>query len=179
MNTMEALKRLEDHVVYYLHELEGFSIEQLQRKPSEDEWSLGQMYQHLINSALHMHLRNIEQCMTQSGDASASPAEQTKDGAAIFEQGGFPPIRIQVPASPQYTPGQPESKEQLILGLNSVVQRMKEIEPTLEKAPSNSTVSHPRFGALHAKEWYLLIEMHYRHHLLQLTRLKNALESSV
>jgi hypothetical protein len=36
--------------------------------------------------------------------------------------------------SPQYTPEQPESKEQLIQGLNTVIDRMKEIMPKLEKA---------------------------------------------
>lgn len=49
---------------------------------------------------------------------------------------------------------------------------MKEIEPALEKMSKQNTVSHPRFGGLCAEEWFLLVEMHYRHHLLQLDRLK-------
>ncbi|HEY2495116.1 MAG TPA: DinB family protein [Paenibacillus sp.] len=179
MNTIEALQRFEEIANHYLHELENLSMEQLKRQPSEDEWSLGQMYQHLINSALYMQLRNINNCMTQSEDSIAPPVEKTREGVAIFDQGSFPPIRIQVPASPQYTPEQPDSKEQLIQGLNTVINRMKEIEPMLEKAPMQNTVSHPRFGALHAKEWFLFIEMHYRHHLLQMERLKKVLENNV
>ncbi|WP_307719592.1 DinB family protein [Paenibacillus chibensis] len=80
-----------------------------------------------------------------------------------------------MPPSPQYTPQQPESKEKLIQGLRTVIQRMKEAEPTLEKASKQHTVSHPSFGGLNAKEWFLLVEMHYRHHLLQLERLKQGL----
>ncbi|MCR8632547.1 DinB family protein [Paenibacillus radicis (ex Xue et al. 2023)] len=179
MNTNEALQRFEEIANHYLHELDNFSMDQLKRQPSENEWSLGQMYQHLINSALYMQLRNIEHCIRASDDSIASTAEITKEGAAIFEQGSFPPIRIQVPPSPQYTPEQPESKEQLIQGLNTVIHRMKQIEPTLEKATLQATVSHPRFGALRAKEWFLLIEMHYRHHLLQMDRLKKVLEINV
>ncbi|WP_223070173.1 DinB family protein [Paenibacillus caui] len=179
MNTVEALQRFEETANYYIRELDNFSMEQLHRQPSKDEWSLGQMYLHLINAALYMQMRNIDQCMMQSEDGTASSAVKTKEGEAIFEQGGFPPIRIQVPPSPQYTPQQPESKEQLTQGLNAVIRRMKEIEPTLEQAPKHTTVSHPRFGALNAKEWFLLIEMHYRHHLRQMDRLREGLESSV
>ncbi|MEH7308577.1 DinB family protein [Neobacillus drentensis] len=179
MNTMEALQRFKVLAFHYLGELDNFSMEQLKRQPSEDEWSIGQMYQHLINSALYMHLRNIEHCIMQGKNAMVSPTEKTREGAAIFEQNGFPPIRIKVPHSPQYTPEQPESKEQLIQGLNTVIHRMEETEPKLEKAPKQNTVSHPRFGALHAKEWFLLIEMHFRHHLLQLDRLKKDLERNV
>jgi hypothetical protein len=88
-------------------------------------------------------------------------------------------VRVHVPPSPQYTPGQPESKDQLVQGLNVVMQKMKEIEPTIENAPLQNTVSHPRLGALNAKEWFMLIEMHYRHHLLQKERLKKELEIKV
>ncbi|WP_456288759.1 DinB family protein [Paenibacillus sp. AK002] len=179
MNTKEALQRLEETVKVYVQELDGFSEEQLRYKPAEDEWSIGQMYQHLIQSAQYMHLRNIDQCLKMNGDAAASPAGKTEQGAAIFEQGSFPPIRIQVPPSPQYTPEQPESKEQLVQGMNTVLHRMKETEPMLGEASLKHTVSHPRFGGLHAQEWFLLIEMHYRHHIRQLNRLKQALAQRV
>ncbi|WP_339242977.1 DinB family protein [Paenibacillus sp. FSL F4-0243] len=173
--TKEALQRFEETATYYIHEVERFNLEQLKLKPSENEWSIGQMVQHLINSALHMQLRNIDQCLVPNQDPLASHVGKTEDGAAIFAQGSFPPIRIQVPPSAQYTPEQPESKEQLIQGLHTVIQRMREIEPSLEKASNQNTVSHPRFGGLCAEEWFLLIEMHYRHHLLQLKRLNNEL----
>jgi hypothetical protein len=179
MNTTETLQRFEETTNHYLQELNGFSMEQLKRQPSENEWSIGQMYQHLINTALYMHLRNVDHCMTQSEDSVISKGGKTEAGQAVFDQGGFPPVRIQVPPSPQYTPVQPESKDQLVQGLNAVVQQMKEIEPKIEKAPLHNTVSHPRFGALNAKEWFMLIEMHYRHHLLQKERLKKELESNV
>ncbi|MNN32961.1 DinB superfamily protein [compost metagenome] len=105
--------------------------------------------------------------------------EKTKEGTEIFNQGSFPPIRVHVPPSPQYTPTQPESKEQLIQGLNTVIDRMKEIMPQLEQAPIRNTVPHPRFGPLNSKEWFLLIEMHYRHHLLQMERLEKFLKCNV
>lgn len=179
MNTTETLQRFEEITNHYLQQLNGFSMEQLKRQPSENEWSMGQMYLHLINTSLYMQLRSIDHCMTGNEDSVVPKGGKTEAGQAIFEQGGFPPIRIQVPASPQYTPGQPESKEQLVQGLNAVMHRMKVIEPTIEKAPLQNTVSHPRFGALNAKEWFMLVEMHYRHHLQQEDRLKKDLDNNV
>lgn len=173
--TKEALQRFEQTALHYIHELDQFSLDQLKQKPSEHEWSIGQMIQHLISSALYMQLRNMEQCLMPSQKLQVSPADKTEIGAALFAQGSFPPIRIQVPPSPQYTPDQPESKERLIQGLHKVIQSMKEAEPTLEKASKQITVTHPSFGGLCAEEWFLLVEMHYCHHLLQLDRLKQGL----
>ena len=175
ITTKLALQRFEETAKHYIHELDQFSLEQLRQKQSDNEWSIGQMLQHLISSALYMQLRNIDQCLMSSQDPMVPRTEKTEVGVAVFSQGSFPPIRIHVPPSPQYTPEQPDSKEQLIQGLHTVIQRMKEIEPTLEKASKENTVVHPSFGGLYAEEWFLLVEMHYRHHLLQLDRLKQGL----
>lgn len=172
ISTKEALQRFEETATHYIHELDQFSLDQLKQKQSDNEWSIGQMFQHLISSALHMQLRNLEQCLMSSQEPQVPQVVKTEVGAAVFMQGSFPPIRIQVPPTPQYTPAQPESKEQLIQGLHTVIQRMKEIEPTLVEATKHKTVP---FGGLCAVEWFLLVEMHYRHHLRQLERLKKEL----
>lgn len=171
MNTTETLQRFEEMVQHYLLELDGFSLEQLQYTPQEGEWSLGQMYLHLVDSALHMQLKNIDLCLKPNGEMGA----KTEAGIAIFDLGGFPPVRIQVPPSPQYTPPQPTSKEEIVEGLQAVVRQMREVEPTLRESSEGCTVSHPRLGSLNAREWFMLIEMHYRHHLLQKERLKHAI----
>ncbi|CAH1220495.1 hypothetical protein PAECIP111892_04852 [Paenibacillus auburnensis] len=175
VTTKEALQRFEETTAYYLQELDQFSLDQLKQTPSDNGWSIGQMFQHLINSALYMQLRNADQCLVQTQELQGASAEKTEAGAAIFAQGSFPPVRVQVPPSPEYTPKQPEDKEQLIQGLHTVIRRMKEIEPALAEASRQNTVPHPRFGGLSAEEWFLLVEMHYRHHLLQLGRLKQEL----
>ncbi|UUZ86949.1 DinB family protein [Paenibacillus sp. P26] len=143
----------------------------LTRKPSETEWSLGQMYMHLAGAALFMQPRNAEACREQALVSAPAASGKTEAGQAVFEGGGFPPIRIQVPASKQTTPPQPESKEQIRQGLKQVVQRMRELEPTLDSIPGAYTVEHPRLGGLNGKEWFVLVEMHYRHHLRQKERL--------
>ncbi|MCY9659962.1 DinB family protein [Paenibacillus chondroitinus] len=177
-STAEALQAFETTVGRYLIELESFDMEQLIKKPNEEEWSIGQMYMHLIQSAQFMHLHNVDQCLAGSAATVDAMQEKTERGKGAFELGSFPPVRIQVPASPQYTPKQPESKEQLKESFLGIVERMKNTESTLSKVPEsrkNRKILHPGFGALNANEWFLLIEMHYRHHLSQLERLKQFL----
>jgi hypothetical protein len=178
MNTAVILERIEEHTHHYLDELHPLSLEQLKLQPNENEWSLGQLYFHLVKTALNMQIVNVEKCLSQSANAVESAGEKTDAGEAVFKLGGFPPERIRVPASPQYTPEQPASKQQISDGMHAVLQRMKEIEPLIEDLSPRFTAMHPRLGALNAKEWFALIEMHYRHHLLQLERLKSFLNST-
>lgn len=187
-STKKALSSLEELIKQYVAELERLSMNDLLYTTDEVDWSLGQMYMHLIQASQKMHMFNIKQCLTGEALATiASPissTNKTEQGQAIFDHGGFPPIRIAVPASPQYTPIQPESKEQLLSGLLQVLEEMKQLEPRVNHTISNATetneykIAHPRFGYLDAKEWFLLIEMHFRHHLLQLARLKQKLPAT-
>lgn len=188
MDTKEALRRLEDTVSVYIQELDRYSLEQLLWKPATDEWSLGQMYMHLIQSAQFMQLRNVSLSLAPIDDPAVPAEAKTKLGEELFATGSFPPDRVKVPASPQYTPSQPESKEQLVEGLRDTVRRMAEIEPAVASAFDQTTqvgsdaedcairqrVVHPRLGGLNALEWFCLVEMHYRHHMLQKKRLELA-----
>ncbi|ETT29896.1 hypothetical protein C161_27969 [Paenibacillus sp. FSL R5-192] len=175
-STTEVLKSFETAVERYLAELNKLDMGSLLKKQSEEEWSIGQMYVHLIQSALFLHLHNIEQCLSSEDSTLNSGEEKTELGRRVFELGQFPPVPIKVPASPQYTPQPSESMESLIDGLHMVVKRMRSTESLLYQASVNNKIRHPRLGALNAQEWFLLIEMHYRHHFLQLDRLKSNLE---
>ena len=107
-------------------------------------------------------------------EAGRRGGEKTEAGKAIMALGSFPPERVRVPPSPQYTPEQPAGKEELARGLLEVLRLANEIEPGLGEADLSLAVAHPRLGALNAQEWFRLVEMHYRHHKLQLGRLKTA-----
>ncbi|OWA36297.1 hypothetical protein B9G55_09010 [Saccharibacillus sp. O16] len=165
---------------HYLEQMERLSLEQLRRQPAEEEWSLGQMLLHLSQAALRMQFENARRCLSEpaalSDRPSASIAEdsalpKTQAGEAMFRVGSFPPQRVKIPASPQYTPPQPDSKEQIRAALDQVLEALEELEPLAASTLSQQTVAHPRLGGLTAKEWLQLTEMHYRHHLLQEERL--------
>lgn len=173
-STNEILQSFETTVERYVAELNLLNMDELLRKENEEEWSIGQMYMHLIQSALFMQFRNIEHGLAKNEHTVDVDAEKTELGSQVFEAEQFPSVRVKVPASPQYTPLQPESKEQLAQGLQQVVDRMRSTASvlSLEEAVTGSKVLHPRLGALNAREWFHLIEMHYKHHFLQLDRLK-------
>lgn len=173
-STKEVLKSFELTVERYLAELTKLNMDKIHRKLNEEDWSIGQMYVHLIQSAF-MHLHNVEQCLAGS-ESTLNPAkEKTEQGKIVFKLEQFPAVRIKVPASPNYTPQPPESMEHLVEGLHSVVERMRNTESVLLQVPVSNKILHPAFGALNAQEWFMLIEMHYRHHFLQLDRLKTSL----
>ncbi|MWV46368.1 DinB family protein [Paenibacillus sp. HJL G12] len=177
MTTQETIRKLDSVTHHYLEELDRFSMEDLTRKPSEEEWSLGQMYMHLVHASLYMHLRNVRACAA-SADEVLTEGEKSERGEAAFANQAFPPVRIQVPPSPAYTPPQPDNKEQLREGLRSVLAEMRKAEPLARTAPVQNKLIHPGFGALNAAEWFMLVEMHYRHHLRQKERLESFIEGA-
>ncbi|WP_256759303.1 DinB family protein [Cohnella sp. WQ 127256] len=174
MQTRDSLQCLEETIAYYLEQLRGISEDQLILKPSEDDWSIGQMVVHLIQATQNMSLRNIDLCKEGNPDTIVA-STKTEAGEAMFLNNGFPDVKISVPPSPQYTPQQPNGKEELSQGLNNIIQRMKEIEPAINGIPMERAMNHPRLGALNAQEWFVLAEFHFRHHLKQLHRLQQSI----
>lgn len=174
VNISEIVSGVEAQTKVYLNELSNVSMEQLCRKPSDDEWSLGQMMVHLMNSAT-IQLRNVELCRNAADPAVRVAGTKNDRGKAAFREGSFPPVRIHVPPTPEYTPAQPQSKDEIREGMQDVIARMRAIMLTVDEIPNENTVEHPGFGNLNAKEWFQLIEMHYRHHRHQLVRLQDFL----
>lgn len=170
-NTKQTLERFEQLADLYKEQLARYDMSQLTRTLEEGEWSLGQVYVHLIEMALRAQLRQIEACGESRLAANRPAGKKSEQGEALFALGAFPPIRIRVESDTHTPPSQPESKEQLTDGLDEVVRRMREIEGTLDSIPPAHTAPHPILGELNAKEWFALVEMHFRHHLRQKERL--------
>lgn len=179
MNTNEMVSSVEVQTGFYLNELTNLTMDQLCRQPVDDAWSMGQMMVHLMSSARFMQLANVNACRDAENPAVHVGGTKNERGEELFRAGSFPPIRIQVPPSPQYTPAQPTSKEEIRVGMASVVDLMRSVAKTLDEIPAENTVLHPRLGFLNAKEWFQMVEMHYRHHRHQLTRLQEFLADSV
>ncbi|MEN1938519.1 DinB family protein [Paenibacillus sp. 102] len=171
MSPNVILEKFESLATYYIEELKKYSLEQFREKPSEDEWSLGQMYNHLL-VASNMQLHAIEKCTT---DSAAIAGKKTDMGEKVYSAGAFPPIQIKLPNRPGYAPENPTDKEIINQGLLQLIEKMKEIEPKLPLIPNNYKVKHPGLGHLSAVEWYQLIFMHFSHHLRQKERLEQIL----
>ena len=145
-----------------------YTPEQFSRKPATDEWSIGQVYFHLVVGTERFHLAHIRRCL--EGDDATIGGRKSIPGRILFLIGGFPRRKIHVPPSPQYTPRQPTNTE-MQKGMVHLVGLMEGICSSVSGAPTDRKSTHPRLGALNALEWYHLIEMHFRHHLRQKARL--------
>ncbi len=169
MNTKDTLRTFEEVAGYYIAELDNYSPEKFRRKPSAEEWSLSQLYNHLIMAAFHMQIKAIEECEL---GRSVSDGEKTEAGAAVFAAGAFPPIKIKVPTRPGYTPDYSTDKQEIKERMLQVIDEMRNVERRLASIPADRKIEHPAFGCLNAVEWFQLVPMHFTHHLRQ----KEALE---
>ncbi|MGD8191140.1 DinB family protein [Brevibacillus ginsengisoli] len=167
MFQLSDLKLIEE----YKTNLQNYSLDQLRHISEQGGWSLGQMYSHVILVALE-YLDNVEACAAASGEQTLG---KTMAGENLYKNGGFPPIKIKLPDLPENTPSNSESKEDLSDGLDQVKQKMLEWEGKVEGVNSNYKVKHDGFGWLNAKEWFDLIDMHFRHHLSQKRELEQKL----
>ena len=155
----------------YKSNLQAYSLEQLRHIPEGGTWSLGQMYSHLILVALE-YLDNVEAC---SQAVSEQPLGKTTAGENLYARGGFLPIKIKLPDLPENTPSNSEEKEALFAGLDLVQKRMREWEGKVNLVNPSHKALHGGFGWLNAREWFDLVDMHFRHHLNQKQELEQKL----
>jgi hypothetical protein len=171
--TQSILSQFEKTAGVWLTSLSQYSEEQFAKKPNADSWSIGQVYNHLVAGTRLYQLQHIAQCL--EGKQTTGTLEKKLPGKLIFFWGSFPPMRVNVPPSETYTPKQPPNIEAMRTGLEKLIKIMQETEKKLPGASEISKTAHPAFGFLNAREWFQLIEMHFRHHLRQKKRLDHFL----
>jgi hypothetical protein len=155
----------------YRNALEDYTFEQLRYKFSADVWSIGQMYDHVIEVALE-YISYIEACAEGTGHQQEG---KTEAGEESFRTGIFSLVKIKLPDVPELTPRQPESKEVLYAGLDLVTEKLMEWRDKIDVIESNCKVRHGRNGWLNAREWYEMVYMYSRHHLRQKAELDQKL----
>ncbi|WP_075617964.1 DinB family protein [Paenisporosarcina indica] len=157
---MSVLKLIE----IYKGFLEEYSLEQLRHIPDQGVWSISQMYDHLIIVA-HEYLDSVEACATIAGEQNNG--KKTEFGEYLFNIGGFPPIKIKLPDELDTPPDNTKIKEDILLELDLLMKRMKELKLKVNDINPNYKDEHGGFGWLNAQEWFDLVGMHFRHHLRQ------------
>ncbi|MED1863790.1 DinB family protein [Fictibacillus nanhaiensis] len=156
---MSDLKLIETYKSF----LQNYSNEQIRYIPEERVWSIAQMYDHLIVVA-HEYLDRVEDCEKAVEEQHQGKSEF---GEYLFNIGGFPPIKIKLPEELDVQPDNTKSKEDIMLELDQLMSRMKELEMKVGTKNPNYKIKHGGFGWLNAEEWLALVGMHFRHHLRQ------------
>ena len=156
---------------YWLKELDYYGEKQFKKKNSEKEWSIGQVYDHLLNGTYAFHIREIKNCLEHK-QGGTEGGKKIK-GVLLYMLKGFPPMKIKgLDTTGGYVPAQPESpaktKDDFFRFIKEMQKAAKAID---EKGDLTYKTMHPSLGMLNSLEWYKLIEMHFRHHLRQKARL--------
>lgn len=170
MNTAKLESKTHAVIDEYIRDLDRYTFEQILMKPSEDEWSIGQVYIHLWMSAKGFFFKKAEQCLSKDG------AEYGKNrnwkGHLVFLMGRMPNVKAKMPEKVAVVPKQPESKEQLIAKLNEIKDLSSAYIRRIPEADPSFKAKHPVFSYLNTAEWISLCNMHFRHHQDQKKRIR-------
>lgn len=149
--------------------LDNYSDEDFAKKPDADSWSMGQAYAHIIDGAMKFHLKQVEACLLTNENSNK---KMTGPARLVFLCNSFPPIKIKVPPSKEYTPEQPPNRQAAKKSMEILKKRLKELSVEISKSGNKGKTQHPAFGYLNAMEWYTLIGLHIKHHLKQKKRIE-------
>lgn len=158
----------------WLKELDQYNFTQLTLKPSATTWSMGQLYIHLIE-ATNFFIKQIRVCIASDENTKE---EHYPAARLMFNNDAFPDQQLQGPPSNAITP-QPESKAQIVKGLNDLKQEVHNVEVLIAQSRAKGKTKHFGLGYFTALEWLHFAEMHCRHHLRQKKRLDEFLKASL
>ncbi|MCS6822991.1 MAG: DUF1569 domain-containing protein [Cytophagaceae bacterium] len=159
---------------YLIKELEYYGENQFRRQTKVSEWSIGQLFDHLIRGSYEFHLAAIRKCL--SGENSSGRKNITLKGFFVLNF-GYPPFKIKKLESP-YVPVQPEKPSVVLDQMYAFTKEMQRIAIEIDKSNNkNNRAEHPAFGALNPYQWYKLIVLHYKHHLLQKKRIDKIIKT--
>ena len=169
-----AIEKFNETLAYWMAELDLLTLDQLLTKPDEPNWSLGQVYEHLIEETNWYN----EQIEVSLSDIENANVPMTAKAQKLFKDKSFPNKRILGDPLIAENVKQPISVDQLKSDLEKLKIRTNEIWKRMKKTNSFGKSEHPGMGYLNCYEWLQYSEMHMRHHLKQKSRIEIFLKGS-
>jgi hypothetical protein len=151
---------------YWIAALDEYNFTQLCTRPSAAQWSVGQIYLHLVDDTYY-YIEQMETCVSANKNA-----EKTMTAAArqLFNNNDFPDKQITGHPDNNLIP-QPKSIMELRREMQKLKTAMNGMAARMFTTPFKGKAQHPGFEYLDAQEWLQLACMHFRHHLLQKKRI--------
>ncbi len=170
MNLEKLEKQTHEAIDYWIEEFKGYDFDNIVMKPSENEWSMGQVGIHLWMSAKGFFFKNAKKCLSKEG---TEKGKSKKFGAhLIFTFKMMPPVRYEMPKQVSVVPKQPETKEQLIGKLEEIKKMASDYIHRIPQSDPELKIKHPFLGWLNTSEWITLCNIHCRHHVRQKKRIE-------
>lgn len=160
------LQSFNETITSWINFLDDYTLAQLQQRPDNGAWSLGQVYTHIIDDTRYQVVQMKAALCTQEHAA----AEMHPDAQHMFDNNGFPDMQIQGPATNEIIP-QPVSRQALLLALVQIRNEVNEAWATIDPALAIGKTLHPGLQYFSAMEWLQFMEMHLRHHFRQKKRI--------
>lgn len=169
-NELPQLRQFDTTIQQWIDQLGHYTLSQLWRPPRAGSWSLGQVYNHIIDDTSWFagQMKEALECRENAGETMHPNAR------AMFERNGFPDIRIEGPATNTFI-AQPQSIEELARRLAAIKTTVDDLFREFDPTASTGKTQHPGLHFFSAVEWLQFSEMHMRHHLRQKERIDAAL----
>ncbi|HEY0899793.1 MAG TPA: hypothetical protein VGD90_10690 [Sphingobacteriaceae bacterium] len=151
----------------WIDELRKYSLHYLLSKPDEMSWSLGQLYEHILEET-RWYFGQIEVSLNDKDHTQIETSEAAK---TLFERGAFEDKMIQGDPLISERVRQPTSIEELTNDFVQLKNEAERIWNQIRHAKAYGKSEHPGMGFLNCFEWFEYAEMHMRHHLKQKARI--------
>lgn len=170
MSIQASASSITDAIASYLAWLKEIDEDDFVKPPPRGGWSYSEVYCHVIQVNVRSILA-VERCIyARNVHASSGPNLAAR---LILYMGKFPPMKIK--AHPKVssivkTVTREEAKNDMLVFCN----KLQGLVPKLMKVPDHQRTRHSRLGMLNAAEWLKFIDIHTRHHLKQLERIRKS-----
>lgn len=159
---------------YLLKELDYYGKNQFRKRLEGKEFTVGELYDFLINSTVQFYVPQIDQCLNpRTGNTEA---KKNAKGKFVFWYGRYPAIFKYKEVS-GYKSIQPESPEKVKDMIFKFMKIMNKKAQEIDQSEVQCRVLHPVYGYLSALEWYRLIEMNFKYYLTHKQDLDKVLRS--
>ncbi len=154
----------------WLSNLELYGEPELRFQPDPENWSLGQLYMHLITET-GWFLQQLEICSGISENATRQMSEKAR---AMFQANEFPNQKIKGQATVENVP-QPSNKAVLHEKMSELKNHLGKIIMHKRTQRTGKT-EHPGLGYFNGEEWLRYATMHLRHHMRQSKRIEGDIQ---
>jgi len=170
MDTNKIVDRFNVKAKEWLEDLRMFDNKVIQIKPSDNSWSLAELYDHVMRVGRTYQIPNMKLSVTASAKRKK---KKNKYGIAVFNLGVRKNVKMKMEEFPKplvdnFTPEQ-RNKSELVKDFQAFVKEVNGLRETLDNSSKKNKHYHPMFGDINTKEWFSLIELHIWQHDKQRT----------
>lgn len=178
MDTEKSIKKFNKIASEWLIDLTKMDEEKISINPTEDSWSLAEVYDHVMKVARSYQIPNLKRSVTKSAERKKS---KNKIGIAIFNLGIRKQVKMRMQSFPAplvkaFTP-EKRTKADLIQDFELFIKEVNELKGILIASSKKNKHYHLMFGDINTKEWFSLIELHIWQHNKQKDKIKAFLEA--